>query len=588
MEGLSNQGNRGGNNNSGNSGNNFSRRNNGQPGSPTLSQQLGGSSNDGGGSRSEFRRGQFNGREGGGRPTNDQVRNFLNLQNDGQNNPTTGVGDTNRFGNGMRRGGGGNEFTGSMQDRALRNRDGGTGDGDGSGNRLGRRDGDAQGKGDGSGDGNNTFRRDNGPGDNNAGGPNLGGGGGGRDRGGRGDGKFADGKFGDGKFGDGKIGDGKFGDGKSGGGGRNGGGRRGDGGPDGIGRGGDGRSNDGRGGNWRDGKGGDHNWRGGELGKGDHRDWSGKWKDGKRFDTAHHIRDDWRGRNWKHHRDIPFCNDWWGGRNHWGHNRWNHWGYWSGFYGQPFYWWNWCSAPRLTTWVGFNWGTPYYWDYGPGEYIYCYNDVIYVNGRWFEPAPVYYQQTLVLAQQAPDFTPEQAQQIEWLPLGVFAVSRDGVVDNNVLVQLAVTKDGVIGGTVSNQTTGVTFDVEGTVDKKSQRAVWTYKDETGRQIAMETSVYNLTQAEATAMVHYGPNDMKVVELVRLDQPKTDEASGGAAVNVAKPPLGKLGTEGQSADPFAPAPDGVLPAPPAGTLPAPEPAPLPLPPEPTNTPVGPEEK
>ena len=231
----------------------------------------------------------------------------------------------------------------------------------------------------------------------------------------------------------------------------------------------------------------------------------------------------------------------------------------------------------LTNWFDFGWGMPYYWDYGPGEYINCYNDVIYVNGRWFEPAPVYYQQTLALAQSAPVIAPEQAVQVEWLPLGVFAVSRDGVVDKNTVVQLAVTKEGVIGGTVMDQTTGKTFDLAGTVDKQSQRAVWSYKDEAGRDIAMETSVYNLTQPEATAMVHYGPSDMKVVELVRLEQPKTDGAAeGGAAVDAAKPPV--------EAAPDA----GVLPAPSVEPLPAPAAAPdatLPIPPAPTNPPVTP---
>jgi hypothetical protein len=203
----------------------------------------------------------------------------------------------------------------------------------------------------------------------------------------------------------------------------------------------------------------------------------------------------------------------------------------------------------LTNWLSFGWGTPYYWDYGPGEYINCYNDVIYVNGRWFEPAPIYYERTLVLAQSAPEIAPEQAIQIEWLPLGVFVVARDGVVDNNLLVQLAVTEDGVIGGTATNQTTGVSFDIEGTVDKQSQRAVWTYIDEKNSPIVMETSIYNLTQPESTAMVHYGPDDIQVVQLVRLEEP---EADGGAAVqqDVARP-----------AAPVAPAaPAETLPAPP----------------------------
>jgi hypothetical protein len=194
----------------------------------------------------------------------------------------------------------------------------------------------------------------------------------------------------------------------------------------------------------------------------------------------------------------------------------------------------------LSNWLVYDWGTPYYWDYGPGEYIHCYNNVIYVNGQWFEPAPVYYERTVQLAERAPEIVPQQAAQIEWMPLGVFAVSRDGVVDNNVLVQLAVTKDGRIGGTVLNQVTGVTFDISGTVDRQSQRAAWTYVDENGKKIAMETGIFNLTQPESTAMLHNGPDDIQVVQLVRLEEPKADATgAAGAAVGAsveanAKPP------------------------------------------------------
>ena len=157
-------------------------------------------------------------------------------------------------------------------------------------------------------------------------------------------------------------------------------------------------------------------WRGGELGKGDHRDWSGRWRDGKRFDVAHNIRDDWHDRDWKDHHDVPFHGDWW---KHHGHHP-----------SSP-------SPPLADTvggitgvgtlvppsavllvelvlgtaaapWFAFDWATPYYWDYGPGEYIHCDNNVIYVNGQWFAPAPVYYEQTVQLAESAPVIAPEQA------------------------------------------------------------------------------------------------------------------------------------------------------------------------------------
>jgi hypothetical protein len=266
-----------------------------------------------------------------------------------------------------------------------------------------------------------------------------------------------------------------------------------------------------------------HAWRG-EHGQGrDHRDQSGRWRDGDRFVAARHVREHWRG-----HRDdddLPFRGGWWDRHHHGDHHghHWHHWDHFAHHHHRPFYWWTWCTAPRLTSWITFGWHTPYYWDYGPGEYIYCYDDVVYVNGVWYQPAPIYYENTLVLAQRVPDWTPEQAAQVEWLPLGVFVVARDGLADTNVVVQLAVTKDGVIGGTVFNQTTGATFAIEGSVEKETQRAVWSYVDETGARIVIETSIFNLTQPEATGLIHYGPDNIQVIELVRLEEPAAEAAA-----------------------------------------------------------------
>jgi hypothetical protein len=183
---------------------------------------------------------------------------------------------------------------------------------------------------------------------------------------------------------------------------------------------------------------------------------------------------------------------------------------------------------------------------------------VYVNGLWYQPAPLYYEGANVIAERAPEWNVEQAQQVEWLPLGVFAVARDGVPDNNMVVQLAVTKDGVIGGTATNKVTGDSFPVEGTVDKDSQRAVWKYTDEKKQPIMMETSVYNQTQSESTGLVHYGPDDIQVVELVRLETPETGEAPATGATSKANE-----------------APEA------SETLPAPTP-PTPTPPPPTPTP------
>jgi len=300
---------------------------------------------------------------------------------------------------------------------------------------------------------------------------------------------------------------------------------------------------------------------GGKNGKvGDQRDWSGEWKRGDRFAAADGIRDYWK----KHGdgKDTPFKGDWWknhdhdGHGNHGGHDghdghdghgghdghdghgghnghdnhdghghghdgHWDHWDHWGRFDHHHRNWWSWCSAPILTSWFSFGFPTASYWDYGPGEYIFCNDGVVYVNGVWFEPAPIFYERTMLIAEAAPVWTPAQAAEVDWLPLGVFAVARDGVVDNNLLVQLAVTKEGVLGGTLFNQLTGVTFPINGMVDKESQRAVWMFTDDTGAQVMMESSIFNLTQPEATGLVHYGPDNIQVIEFVRLEDPNAGQ-------------------------------------------------------------------
>lgn len=276
------------------------------------------------------------------------------------------------------------------------------------------------------------------------------------------------------------------------------------------------------------------NWSNIWSGKGgeghDHRDWSGKWRDGDRFNIAHDIRGDWNNR--RDHDRFPFRNGWWGHDHH-------GWGFWNDYcvrWNRPWFWWSWSSAPVLYDWCGFGWSTPYYWDYGPGEYIYCNDGVVYVNGVWYQPAPVFYQQTVQMVETAPVLAQQAAAQVDWLPLGVFAATPDGLKEPSVMVQLAVTKEGIIGGTAFDQKAGKSYNIQGTVDKNTQRAVWSYNDDKNNRILMETSVNNLTQNESTGLVHYGPNDMRVVEFVRLQEPDAKPAADQPAAPML-PPQGK---------------------------------------------------
>ncbi len=167
---------------------------------------------------------------------------------------------------------------------------------------------------------------------------------------------------------------------------------------------------------------------------------------------------------------------------------------------RPGHWWRWGTTAAVTGWLVGRWGSPVYYGYGSGGNVYYEGDTVYVNGEASCTSEEYYDQAEQIAEAAPEWTDDQAEKVEWLPLGVYAVTQEGTNDSNMLLQLAVTKEGVIGGTLFNESTEATRAVEGTVDKKTQRAAWTFADGKNTDTVMETGIYNLTENQCTALVH----------------------------------------------------------------------------------------
>ncbi len=120
-----------------------------------------------------------------------------------------------------------------------------------------------------------------------------------------------------------------------------------------------------------------------------------------------------------------------------------------------------------------------------------------------------------------------------MPLGVFAVVQEGVEDGNLLLQLAVSKDGVIAGALYNESTESTRDVEGMVDKDTQRAAWSFIDGKNADVVMETGIYNLTKDEAAVLVHFVSEATQSWTLVRLDEPAEEGAAAPAAATPVAP-------------------------------------------------------
>lgn len=172
------------------------------------------------------------------------------------------------------------------------------------------------------------------------------------------------------------------------------------------------------------------------------------------------------------------------------------------------------------------WANPVYYRYGTGGNVYYDNNVVYVNGEQYGSGEQYYTEASNIAAAVPETTEEQTNADDWLPLGVFALTEEGVNATSMYLQLAIRKDGMIAGTFYNESTGVTHPVEGMVDEKTQRAVWKAADGTNPDLIMETGIYNLSEDQANVLVHFGPEQTQTALLVRLDESERPESDAPA--------------------------------------------------------------
>ena len=159
---------------------------------------------------------------------------------------------------------------------------------------------------------------------------------------------------------------------------------------------------------------------------------------------------------------------------------------------------------------------PPYYAYGDGGNVYYEDNTVYVNGQSAGTAEQYAQQALAFVAAAPP--PEKAADAEWLPLGTFAVTREDVDDSQGMIELAINKQGVLAGTYYNEASGASRALKGTLDQKSQRVAIGFADGQKEEVALETGIYNLTQEEAPALLHFGTTQTTPLLLVRLEPPQ----------------------------------------------------------------------
>ena len=175
----------------------------------------------------------------------------------------------------------------------------------------------------------------------------------------------------------------------------------------------------------------------------------------------------------------------------------------------------WATYAALSSWVGY--GSAPATAYSYGDNIYYSDNQVYYGDQPVASADEYAQQAATLAASAPqEIKPEKS---DWLPLGVFAVTQDGQAsgaDPTLYMQLAISKEGVITGTLKNMASGQSQTLEGMADKKSQRVAWGVAGK--ERPIIETGISNLTQDTAPALIHFADGQTQQWLLVRLEEPK----------------------------------------------------------------------
>ena len=146
--------------------------------------------------------------------------------------------------------------------------------------------------------------------------------------------------------------------------------------------------------------------------------------------------------------------------------------------------------------------------------------MVYYGEDAYASADEYAAQAQTIAAAAP----EVDDTVEWLPLGVFAVTQDGEKSGpppTLFLQLTVNKQGIIAGTFQNTATDESQPIEGMIDEKTQRSAWTIVDQ--KWPIMEAGVSSLTEDTTPVLVHFENGQTQQWLLVRLEEPEGEAAT-----------------------------------------------------------------
>jgi hypothetical protein len=171
--------------------------------------------------------------------------------------------------------------------------------------------------------------------------------------------------------------------------------------------------------------------------------------------------------------------------------------------------WTGTTWTEVTAWFG---GDLPNYEYMYGSELIYDNNTVYLFGRPIAAADKYYDSAVNIAQSGAQASSNGG---EWLPLGVFEAIRGDAKSSSMLFQLAVNKSGVIRGNYFDPADKNVQQVQGAVDKETQRVAWVVADK--KSVVFDCVLYDLSLAETAVLVHLGPDKNEQWTFVRLAQP-----------------------------------------------------------------------
>ncbi|HEX3726883.1 MAG TPA: hypothetical protein VHV08_11600 [Pirellulales bacterium] len=121
-----------------------------------------------------------------------------------------------------------------------------------------------------------------------------------------------------------------------------------------------------------------------------------------------------------------------------------------------------------------------------------------------------------LAQSGAANVPAEA---DFLPLGVYALAPDGQKESTAMVQIAVSKQGVVRGSYYDLVSDQGHAISGAIDKKTRRVAFTIGSK-GKTV-FETQLADLTQPSGELSVHFPDgqaSDWSVARFEDTEEPK----------------------------------------------------------------------